>query len=66
MAHAGSGPVLAVQQAYAQLMGMIERQAALLSYINAFWMGALIVACLIPLPFFLKKPKPGAGAVSAH
>jgi DHA2 family multidrug resistance protein len=47
-------------------MGMIERQAALLSYVNAFWMGALIVACLIPLPFFLKKPKPGAGAVSAH
>jgi MFS transporter, DHA2 family, multidrug resistance protein len=66
MAHAGSGPVLAVQQAYAQMMGMIEQQAALLSYVSAFWIVSLIVACLIPLPFFLKKPKPGSEAMSAH
>jgi DHA2 family multidrug resistance protein len=67
MAHAGSGPALALQQAYAQVMGVIERQAALLSYVNAFWVVSLIVACLIPLPFFLKKPKPGgAEAMSAH
>ncbi len=66
MAHAGSGPTLAMQQAYAQLMGVIQQQAALLSYVNAFWVVALIVACLIPLPFFLKKPKPGAEVMSAH
>ena len=66
MEHAGSGPALAMQQAYAQVMGVIERQAALLSYVNAFWVVALIVACLIPLPFFLKKPKPGAEVMSTH
>ena len=67
MAHAGSGPVLALQQAYSQVMGMIEQQAALLSYVNAFWIVALIVACLVPLPFFLKKPKSGqAEAMPAH
>ena len=66
MAHAGSGPALALQQAYAQVMGVIEQQAALLSYVNAFWVVAAIVACLVPLPFFLKKPKPGAEAMSAH
>jgi DHA2 family multidrug resistance protein len=66
MAHAGSGPALAVQQAYAQVMGMIEQQAALLSYVNAFWVVAVIVACLVPLPFFLKKPKAGAEVMSAH
>ena len=66
MSHAGSGPALALQQAYAQVMGVIEQQAALLSYVSAFWMVSLIVACLIPLPFFLKKPKPGAEAMSAH
>jgi len=66
MAHAGSGPALAMQQAYAQVMGLIQQQAALLSYVNAFWVVAVIVACLIPLPFFLKKPKPGAEVMSAH
>lgn len=67
MAQSGSGPVLAIQQAYAQVMGLIQQQAALLSYVNAFWMVAIIVACLIPLPFFLKKPKPGeTEAIPAH
>ena len=66
MAHAGSGPALALQQGYAQVMGMIQQQAALLSYVNAFWIVAVIVACLIPLPFFLKKPKPGTEVMSAH
>ena len=59
MAKSGSGPVLAMQQAYNQMMGLIEQQAVLLAYVNAFWWAALIVACLIPLPFLLKKPKPG-------
>ncbi len=66
MAHSGSGPVLALQQAYRQMMGLIEQQAALLAYVNAFWMVAIIVACLVPLPFFLKKPKPGTEVMSAH
>jgi DHA2 family multidrug resistance protein len=59
MAKSGSGPALAMQQAYNQVMGLIEQQAALLSYVNAFWWAAVIVACLVPLPFLLKKPKPG-------
>jgi len=67
MAQSGSGPVLALQQAYSQVMGMIYQQAALLSYVNAFWIVAIIVACLIPLPFFLKRPKPGEiQSVAAH
>jgi DHA2 family multidrug resistance protein len=68
MAQSGSGPVLAMQQAYAQMMGVIQQQAMLLSYVNAFWVVAVVVACLIPLPFFLKKPKAGqsADAMPAH
>ncbi len=67
MAKSGSGPALALQQAYNQVMGLIEQQAALLSYVNAFWWAALIVACLVPLPFLLKKPKPGeAPEAGAH
>ena len=67
MAKSGSGPVLAIQQAYNQVMGLIQQQAALLSYINAFWAVSVIVACLVPLPFLLKKPEPGvAPEMGAH
>jgi DHA2 family multidrug resistance protein len=48
-------------------MGLIEQQAALLSYVNAFWIASVIVACLVPLPFLLKKPRPGeAPEADAH
>ena len=56
-----------MQQGYNQVMGLIERQAALLSFVNAFWWAAVIVACLVPVPFLLKKPKPGdAPAPGGH
>jgi DHA2 family multidrug resistance protein len=39
----------------------------LLSYVNAFWVVSVIVACLVPLPFLLKKPRAGdAPAAGAH
>jgi DHA2 family multidrug resistance protein len=67
MEKSGSGPALAMQQAYNQVMGLIQQQAALLSYVNAFWIAAVIVACLVPLPFLLKKPRPGeAPEAGAH
>ena len=67
MAKSGSGPVLAMQQAYNQVMGLVQQQAALLSYVNAFWVVSVIVASLVPLPFLLKKPKPGAASeMGAH
>ena len=67
MAKSGSGPTLALHQAYNQVMGVIQQQATLLSYVNAFWVVSIIVACLVPLPFLLKKPKPGeAPAAGAH
>jgi len=59
MSKSGSSPSLAMQQGYSQVMGLIQQQAALLSFVNAFWWAAVIVACLVPVPFLLKKPKPG-------
>jgi DHA2 family multidrug resistance protein len=32
------------------------RQASMLSYQNAFWALSVIIACLIPLPFIMRKP----------
>jgi DHA2 family multidrug resistance protein len=62
MTAAGAGPVRAVQQAYTQVMGLIAVQATTLAYVNAFYVIAILVACLIPLPLLLKRPKAGGEA----
>jgi DHA2 family multidrug resistance protein len=36
----------------------LNRQAQMLSYQNAFWGLSLIIACLIPLPFIMRRPPP--------
>ncbi|MBV8672381.1 MAG: DHA2 family efflux MFS transporter permease subunit [Acidobacteriaceae bacterium] len=43
---------LAMGQAYQTML----RQASMLSYQNAFWWLSMIIACLIPLPFIMRKP----------
>ncbi len=62
---AESAAQIAMGQAYKQM----TRQAAMLSYVNAFWALSVIVACLVPLPFIMRKPprftKPPADA-SGH
>ncbi len=49
----------ALQHSYNQIMGMIQQQAAVLSYVNAFWIVSVLVACLIPLPFIMRRPRHG-------
>ena len=45
---------LAVGHAYQEML----REASMLSYMNAFWLLSVIIACLIPLPFIMRKPPP--------
>jgi DHA2 family multidrug resistance protein len=45
---------------------MVQKQAALLSYIDTFWVLAIGFMALVPLIFLLRKPAPGAGAPPAH
>src|ERR1700761_4002502 len=35
---------------------ILLQQASMLSYMNAFWWLSVIIACLIPLPFIMRKP----------
>jgi len=44
---------------------MLNRQAQMLSYQNAFWGLSLIIACLIPLPFIMRRP-PRTERAPAH
>lgn len=62
----GSGPVISMRQGYAQLLGMIERQASILSYVDCFLLLAGIFAVLVPLVFIMKKPPRGAASAAAH
>src|SRR5271163_4259436 len=45
---------LAVGHAYQQML----RESSMLSYMNAFWILSVVIACLIPLPFIMRKPPP--------
>ncbi len=51
MGHAGARQ-LAEGQAYQELL----RQASMLSYQNAFWLLAVAVAALVPVPFLMQRP----------
>ncbi len=62
----GSAPATATQQAYQALWGMVERQAAILAYIDVFVIFAIIFLCMLPLLFIMKKPPKTAGPVAMH
>ena len=46
----------ASQTAVGHAYQMLLQQSSMLSYMNAFWLLSVIIACLIPLPFIMRKP----------
>lgn len=62
----GSGPVVATQKALAALFGMVQQQAAMLSFVDVFRLMALVFLGMLPLIFLMKKPPKGAKAEMAH
>ena len=65
LAYSGSA-VDALHQAQAQIYAMVQRQAAFLSFNDAFWVMAIILVAMIPLAFLMCKPPPGAVPLQAH
>lgn len=62
----GSDTALANNQAYGLLYSMVQRQSAMLAFIDNFWMLGVIFLAVIPLMFLMKKaqpPRPGEVAV---
>ena len=57
----GSSAATATQQAYESVWGMVQRQAAMLSYNDTFLFLAVMFVLMIPFFFLLRKPKPGKG-----
>jgi DHA2 family multidrug resistance protein len=54
-----SGPVMADQQAYAALFGMVQREATMVALIRVFQYLGLLVLVLIPLIALTKRPPKG-------
>jgi MFS transporter, DHA2 family, multidrug resistance protein len=61
----GAGPGAAAQQAYASIQSNLIRQSTMLAYIDNFWLLGVVIACLVPCVFLIKKIKPG-GEMVAH
>lgn len=62
----GSDIVTPTQQAYAVMFGLVQKQAALLSSLNAFWFVGLVFLLMLPLIFLMKKPSHGVGTAPVH
>ncbi len=56
------GVVGATAQAYGQVYAMMQRQAAVLSYIDTIYIFAIACAAMAPLAFIMKKPRAGPAA----
>jgi MFS transporter, DHA2 family, multidrug resistance protein len=64
--NAGSGPALAERQAAASMFGLVQRQAAMLAFIQLFLLLAVIFLAMIPLILIMKRPPRGARAEMGH
>jgi len=58
----GVGAFEATRQAYARMQLMVEQQAAALAFADVVAGLAIVVACLIPMAFLMKKPPKAHGA----
>jgi len=66
MSH-GSDPTQAAAQAHGLLYGMVQRHAAMLAFVDNFWLMGVTFLCMVPLMFFMKEAKPHqAASVPAH
>jgi DHA2 family multidrug resistance protein len=61
----GSSAYQASHQAYAMVANMLDRQAAMLAYIDNFWLLGVSVLVMLPFVFLMKKVKPG-GPIAVH
>jgi DHA2 family multidrug resistance protein len=57
MIASGVDPATANQQAYAMAFGMVQRHAAMLSYLDAFFLLGMLFLAVLPLILLMKKPK---------
>jgi MFS transporter, DHA2 family, multidrug resistance protein len=55
----GYDAATAANKAMALAYQTVQAQANALSFENSFWIMSIIIGCLSPLPFIMRRPKPG-------
>jgi DHA2 family multidrug resistance protein len=53
-------------RAIAQLSGLIEKQALVMTYNDCFWLLAIGLIAITPVVLLLRAPKPGAAVEVGH
>ena len=61
----GGDAATATRRAYDALFGLVERQAAMLSFNQVFWLLGMLFLMMIPLVFLMRRPT-RRGQVAAH
>lgn len=61
----GSDPFTATQRAYAAVFGAVQRQAAMVSFVDLFRLLGIIFLLLLPLVLLMRRPR-GRAAAAAH
>jgi MFS transporter, DHA2 family, multidrug resistance protein len=56
----------ALHHAQAQLYAMVQTQAAVLSYIDAFWLTGAVLLAMLPMLLLLRRPPKGTTSGSLH
>jgi DHA2 family multidrug resistance protein len=64
----GYDAVTAADKALAMAYQTVQSQAGALGFVNSFWLMSIVVACLAPLPFIMRRPPRNAKApaTAAH
>jgi len=57
---AGADAVTATERATAALWGMVQQQAAVLSFLDSFHVLGLVFLIITPLAFLMRKPRAGS------
>lgn len=60
----GVDPSTASRQAYAGLFGMVQRHAAMLSYLDTFFLLSVMFISVLPLVLMMKRPALAAGGAA--
>jgi MFS transporter, DHA2 family, multidrug resistance protein len=63
---AGADPITATQQAYASIFGMVQRQATMMAFNDAFRTLMILFLLMLPLILIMKKPRTQGGPVAMH
>src|SRR5437660_1531475 len=60
----GMDPPTAARQAYAGMFGMVQRHAAMLSYVDAFFLLSVMFIAMLPLVLIMKRPGHAVGGAA--